>query len=94
MDRTISISAEMSTFSGAKEVQNFNLKVRSGPEGSRGLDYDYNAENSHKNHLWYVSRVISADLYAKFYIKITTMAVNRILGNRMKSQFLKIDFIW
>ena len=38
MNRTISISAEMSTFRGAKEVQNFNLKVHSGPEGSRGLN--------------------------------------------------------
>ena len=52
----ISISAEISTFTGgAKEVQNFKLKVHSGPEGSRGLDSDDNADNFHKNHLWYVS---------------------------------------
>ena len=32
-----SVSAEISTFiDGAKEVQNFKLKVHSGPEGSRG----------------------------------------------------------
>ena len=36
---------------GAKEVQNFKLKVHSGPEGSRGLDSDDNTENSHRNHL-------------------------------------------
>ena len=37
----ISISAEISAFAGgAKEVQNFKLKVHSGPEGSRGWHLD------------------------------------------------------
>ena len=35
----ISFSGEISTsHGGAKEVQNFKLKVHIGPEGSRGLD--------------------------------------------------------
>ena len=36
---------------GAKEVQNFKLKVHSGPEGSRGLDYHRNEVFYHKFHL-------------------------------------------
>ena len=36
---------------GAKEVQNFKLKVHIGPEGSRGLDSAYNTDNSHRKQL-------------------------------------------
>ena len=55
MDRNIrwrkvtSISAEISTFNGgAKEAQNFNLKVHSDPSGSVGSNHDEKEGISHK----------------------------------------------
>ena len=77
MDRTISISAEISTPNdGAKEVQNFKLKVHSGPEGSRGLDYDRNEVICHKFHLEYLSITSLKLMHAKSFCEVTTMAVN------------------
>ena len=88
-----SISAEISTlFGGAKEVQNFKLKVHSGPEGSRGLDYHRNEAFCHKFHLEYLSTSSPELVYAKFYCEFTNMAVNRVLGHRVKSQFSKNEF--
>ena len=50
-----SVSAEISTFiDGAKEVQNFKLKVHSGPEGSRG----WHCEDKYSfaiEFIWYTS---------------------------------------
>ena len=48
----ISVSAgHYDLFGGAKEVQDFKVKVHSGPEGSRGWDSDDNTNNFHINHL-------------------------------------------
>ena len=81
MDRNIavfSVSAEISTSHGwAKEVQNFKVKVHSGPEGSRGLDYHRNEVFCHKFHLEYLSISSLELVYAKFYCEITNMAINR-----------------
>ena len=77
MDRTIPFPAKCLLYGGAKEVQNFNLKVHSGPEGSRGLDHDRNIVFCQKFHLKYLFRTSHDLTYAKFYFEVTTMAVNR-----------------
>ena len=61
----------------AKEVQNFKLKFHSGPEGSRGLDYDRNIVFCQRFHLKYLFRSSPELVYAKFYFEDTTMTVNR-----------------
>ena len=61
----------------AKEVQNFKLKVHSGPEGSRGLDYDRNEVICHKFHLEYLSTSSPELVYTKFLFKVTKELLNR-----------------
>ena len=88
-----SISAEISTSHGwAKEVQNFKVKVHSGPEGSRGLDYHRNEVFCHKFHLEYLSTSSPMLMYAKSFCEVTTMAVNSNKMRQRKFQFSKIEF--
>ena len=75
----------------AKEVRNFKLKFLSGPEGSIGLDSDNNTENSDKNHLQYVSRVISADLCTEFIFKVTKELLNSHESESWGKTFSKIE---
>ena len=71
-----SVSAEVSTLMArAKEVQNFKLKVHSGPEGSRGLDYHRNEVFCHKFHLEYLSISSPMLINAKFLVEFTNMVV-------------------
>ena len=91
-----SFSAEMSTlFGGAKEAQNFKLKVHSGPEGSRGLDYHRNEVFCHKFHLEYLSTSSPELVYTKFLFKVTKELLNRNESESWRKIFSKIEFpIW
>ena len=74
----ISVSAgHYDLFGGAKEVQDFKVKVHSGPEGSRGLDYRKKEDFCHKFHLEYLFTSSLELVYTKNLFKVTKELLNR-----------------
>ena len=95
MDRifAISISGEISTINdGAKEVQNFKLKVHSGPEGSRGWDHCKTRVFCQNFHLEYLSTSSPELVYTKFLFKVTKELLNRNESESWRKTFSKIEF--
>ena len=92
MDRFTSISGKMSTFRGAKEVQNFMCKLSIGAAGCGDRHSDRKKDQPKKNQLVSVSIGSQRLTNTKIGVEFTTMTVNRTLVGYSKCYFSKIIF--